>query len=398
MNAVATHVLPLHRLLEHRDISALLRDFSVLAPDVDMALIGADGRVFADVGDWKSTRNEIAVSEAVVIEGVEYGVLLARSSISQPVFRALHHSLTLLLRQALEKRELARETLERYREVNLMYQVGETIGASLNAVEIPAFVLQTASRVVRSDVSVVLLSGGDGELEIKAVAGASEYAHALHNAASSFIAQAYETGRPDIITCLTEEAAPLTALLVAPLKTTRQMYGMVLFGRLSGESVFTASDEKLVMALVSQAAIALERTWLYEQEISRQRMEEELAIGRQIQLSLLPDACPRIPGWEFAIAYEPARQVGGDLYDFFELPGEKRRLGLVIADATDKGVPAALFMAFSRAIIRSEALTNCSAASVLRRANEVIVHDNRTRMFLSAFYGQLDLETGQLDY
>ena len=67
---------------------------------------------------------------------------------------------------------------------------------------------------------------------------------------------------------------------------------------------------------------------------------------------------PTSPGWEFAVSYQAARQVGGDLYDFFELPAESPQLGLLIADVTGKGVPAALFMAFSRAIIRTKAVTN----------------------------------------
>jgi sigma-B regulation protein RsbU (phosphoserine phosphatase) len=177
---------------------------------------------------------------------------------------------------------------------------------------------------------------------------------------------------------------------------------VILLGRRAGQPMFTAGDEKLLMALAGQAAIAIERARLHLEEVKRQRLEEELAIGRQIQLSLLPDACPVVPGWDFAAFYQPARLVGGDLYDFIELPGEPRQLGLVIADVTDKGVPAALFMAFSRTIIRIESMSGRrhNPAATLMRANRSIVRDIRSasRLFLSAFYAILDPHSGRLTY
>jgi len=154
----------------------------------------------------------------------------------------------------------------------------------------------------------------------------------------------------------------------------------------------------LVMALAGQAAIAIERTRFYQREIQRQRLEKELAVGRQIQLSLLPAKLPTLPGWDFAASYRAARQVGGDLYDFVELTDESPQLGLLIADVTGKGVPAALFMAFSRTVIRTEATSNRNPATVLRQANRIIVRDNRSKLLLSALYCTLDIHTGQLVY
>ena len=135
---------------------------------------------------------------------------------------------------------------------------------------------------------------------------------------------------------------------------------------------------------------------LMEDEVRRQRLEEELAIGRQIQLSLLPDKCPDIPGWEITAVYQAARQVGGDLYDFILPPDDPNILNLVIADVTGKGVPAALFMAFSRTIIRAEAAHGLGPAATLMKANHFIVSDIRSRLFLSAFYASLDTQTGRM--
>lgn len=135
---------------------------------------------------------------------------------------------------------------------------------------------------------------------------------------------------------------------------------------------------------------------LMEEEVRRQRLEEELAIGRKIQLSLLPDKCPDIPGWEITAVYQAARQVGGDLYDFILPPDDPHSLNLVIADVTGKGVPAALFMAFSRTLIRAEAAHSLSPAETLKKVNQFIIRDVRSRLFLSAFYASLNTRTGQM--
>jgi sigma-B regulation protein RsbU (phosphoserine phosphatase) len=127
-------------------------------------------------------------------------------------------------------------------------------------------------------------------------------------------------------------------------------------------------------------------------------LEEELEIGRQIQLSLLPERCPVVPGWEFAAAYRAARRVGGDFYDFIQLPDEPQRLSMVIADVTGKGIPAALFMACSRAVIRSESVAGRNPARTLKQANRVLVRDIHSRLFLSAFYASLDMGNGHLAY
>lgn len=159
---------------------------------------------------------------------------------------------------------------------------------------------------------------------------------------------------------------------------------------------FDDEEVRFLQLMANQAAIAIEKARLQQDEIARQKLEKELAVGRQIQLSLLPKSCPIIPGWEFCDIYKAARQVGGDLYDFFELPGQPGLLGLVIADVSDKGVPAALFMGISRTLIRSAALSGVSPLMALEEANQRILSESETGFFLSAFYGILDLETGRL--
>jgi serine phosphatase RsbU (regulator of sigma subunit) len=135
-----------------------------------------------------------------------------------------------------------------------------------------------------------------------------------------------------------------------------------------------------------------------EGEVNRLALQRELAIGHKMQLSLLPQRVPQIPGWQFGTHYESAWQVGGDFYDFIRLADDPQKLGLVIADVTGKGVPAALMMAVARTLIRAETGRGHSAGSVLQRVNELIISDNRSPLFLSALYAVLDVQTGVLRY
>jgi len=157
-------------------------------------------------------------------------------------------------------------------------------------------------------------------------------------------------------------------------------------------------EVRLLRLLANQAAIAIVKARLHQEELKQRQVEKELAVARQIQLSLLPKSPPTVPGWEFAQFYQPAQLVGGDFYDFFELPGEPGRLGLVIADVAGKGVPAALFMALSRTMIRTAGLAGRAPAAALLRANQLILNDSRAEMFLTAFYAELDTQSGHLAY
>jgi PAS domain S-box-containing protein len=128
----------------------------------------------------------------------------------------------------------------------------------------------------------------------------------------------------------------------------------------------------------------------------RERIEQELRIARLIQQTLLPKTLPELSGYDVAAYYQPAREVGGDFYDLFELEGG--RLGLVVGDVTDKGIPAALVMATTRTMLRVSAQRLFPPAEVLKRANEALVPDIPPNMFITCLYAILDTESGRLVY
>ncbi len=188
--------------------------------------------------------------------------------------------------------------------------------------------------------------------------------------------------------------------LVVPLVGQGELIGLLHLGpRLSGQG-YSADDRALLTSLAAQAAPALrvaEMVHEHQTEAQeRERIDQELRVARLIQQTLLPRAVPELPGWRLAAYYRPARAVGGDFYDFLDLPDG--RLGIVIGDATSKGVPAALVMATTRSVLRATALRVVSPGHVLQEANELLCPDMPPKMFVTCLYAVLDPADGRLSY
>src|ERR671938_2028657 len=156
--------------------------------------------------------------------------------------------------------------------------------------------------------------------------------------------------------------------LVVPLVSQGELIGLLNLGPRLSQQEYSADDRKLLSDLSIQTAPAVRVAQLVRQQQreaqERERIEQELRIARLIQQTLLPKTLPQIAGWDVAAYYQPAREVGGDFYDFVEL--EDSRLGLVVGDVTDKGVPAALVMATTRTLLRASAQRLDSPGQVLK--------------------------------
>ena len=137
----------------------------------------------------------------------------------------------------------------------------------------------------------------------------------------------------------------------------------------------------------------------YTEEVSRltgerERVETELALASDIQQDFLPGEFPDVPDYELYASMDPAKEVGGDLYDFFDI--DATHVGLVIGDVSGKGVPASLFMMIAKVLIREYAKTGTSPAEVLARTNETLCANNKHDMFVTAWFGILDRTTGKV--
>lgn len=122
--------------------------------------------------------------------------------------------------------------------------------------------------------------------------------------------------------------------------------------------------------------------------IESEKLEHELALAREIQQSILPRVLPELPGFDFGVRMLPARAVGGDLYDFISLEGN--RVGIAVGDVSDKGVPAAIFMALTTSLMRAEAHRSATPQEALRSVNRHLLGMNASGMFVTMLYGILD--------
>ena len=176
-----------------------------------------------------------------------------------------------------------------------------------------------------------------------------------------------------------------------PLHARQRLVGLMLIGA-HGRSLATRRLN-ILNGIAHQAATAVVNNKLYQEAAERDRLAEELRVAYQIQASLIPDGSPQIPGCSVASFWQAARTVSGDFYDF--IPLRSGDWGIVIADVADKGVPAALFMALSRTILRTIALNRSDPGDVLARVNEIINAEARSDLFITVFYGvwQADSET-----
>ncbi len=157
------------------------------------------------------------------------------------------------------------------------------------------------------------------------------------------------------------------------------------------------ADLQFLSAAGSQVAIALERARLYDlAETQRIRFEQELEMARAVQKSLLPTQPPSIPGFTLVTDWRSAREVAGDFYDFFPLPDG--RWGMVLADVSGKGAPAALYMAMTRSLIRSEAGRHTNPSAVLTQVNRRLLAESSNEMFVTVFYAILDPVLRSLTY
>src|SRR5215208_5878097 len=161
--------------------------------------------------------------------------------------------------------------------------------------------------------------------------------------------------------------------------------------RIEGGKIVEEWAEGSDIAQLTQARLEQER-------IERERIEQELQVARSIQQASLPKEVPTLEGWQISTYYHPAREVGGDFYDFHLL--SEGRLGLVVGDATGKGVPAALVMSTTCGMLQavSEALDSFSPGEVLAQVNETLVDRIPSNMFVTCFYGVLDPKSATFTY
>jgi serine phosphatase RsbU (regulator of sigma subunit) len=204
-----------------------------------------------------------------------------------------------------------------------------------------------------------------------------------------------------------ELASPALALLraagivlVIPLISSGTLIGLLNLGPRLSERGYSGEDRRLLGALAGYAAPAMRVGQLVRQQQvearNRERIEQELKVAQLIQQQFLPKSVPDLPSWHVAAFYRPARTVGGDFYDFISLPDG--RVMFVVGDVTDKGVPAALVMASTHALLRDAAPRLISPGEVLAHVNDLLCADIPAHMFVTCLALVMDPASGRLDF
>ncbi|MGE5262992.1 MAG: SpoIIE family protein phosphatase [Acidobacteriota bacterium] len=188
----------------------------------------------------------------------------------------------------------------------------------------------------------------------------------------------------------------IRAMLLAPLTTRGELVGAMMVDQGTRAREFTQHEIDVAMGIANQAAVAIESTRLATEAEGKKRFEYELGLARQIQESFLPEACPVLPDYDICSRWQTAREVGGDFYDFIPLTGG--RWGIVVADVSDKGMAAALFMVLARTIIRTMVIGKATPHEAIDRSNDVILTDAHSEMFVTVFLAELDPASGTVTY
>ncbi|MEY2527245.1 MAG: hypothetical protein QOE73_2016 [Verrucomicrobiota bacterium] len=211
------------------------------------------------------------------------------------------------------------------------------------------------------------------------------------------IGRAWQTGQPVYLNDLSEapeleklrgSSFGTSSIMVAPLLYGKQNMGILALGNGAAGTKFSQSDFVVFKSIAEQSAFALYNAIIYSEANEKKRLDHDLEIARDIQRVLLPAEPPVINGFEISGINIPAKQVSGDYFDYIKV--DDKRLGVVIADVSGKGVPASLIMAICRSTLRSQAAGNSSPADVLSKVNRQLYPDIKEDMFISMAYVILD--------
>ncbi|MBN1315507.1 MAG: SpoIIE family protein phosphatase [Anaerolineales bacterium] len=288
-----------------------------------------------------------------------------------------------------------------------LFEIAQTLNSSLDLDEVLNLVIDQVTTITGAERGFLMLRENDGRMSFRVARGIDrqQIEDPSFQVSRSVVNRVAATGEP----VLTDNAAEdsrfsglqsivlkgLRSILCVPLRLKGRTTGLVYVDNRLQAGIFDKGDLDLLAAIASQAAVAIENARLYRVAVEKGRMEQELRMAREIQRSLLPSAPPSLAGYDVAADWQAAREVAGDFYDFI---ANGRQMGVLIADVSDKGAPAAIFMAVARNLIRAAAAGAGTPLEAIRRANQLITAESRSGMFVTAFYLALSPDDGLVQY
>ena len=373
--------------------------------DAPIRLVSTDGEVLFDSGVTSAGDD----NEGQLIQYQDQPLGWLYCAREMPLSHAIAGLISAFYNQEAVKRSLANEVLDRYRELNLLFRLSEKLLTTAPSAEaIAALSLDEACPMVPGTSGLVLSLQPDlKSFAVLAACGQTLSLRADCLYGEGIVRRVLETGNGEIANLVEGgEYFPglegqQVSIICSPLKTDRSIGGVMMMINTRGDG-YAAGDLKLLNAIATHTSPVIEMVQLHQFELERTRMERDLYNARKVQAELLPREMPQLDGWDIGAFWQPARVVGGDFYDFIRLPGGK--LGMLVADVADKGLPAALIMANTRSVLRTVAVSlgrghaDVSPARILGRVNDLLVLDMPEGMFVTCLLAVLDPATGKMVY
>jgi sigma-B regulation protein RsbU (phosphoserine phosphatase) len=292
--------------------------------------------------------------------------------------------------------------------LELLYRLSQTFNTSLDLDEVLNRVIDEAITILNAERGFIMLLETDGRQTFRVARGLDQTTidQPQSQVSQSVVQRVAQEGQPVLTSDAQSDARfnmrqsvmllGLRSVLCVPIKIKDKVLGVVYADNRFEVGIFTQADLNLLTAITAIAAIAIENARLYQMAVEKGRLQQELQMAREMQISFLPDEIPTVNGWDFAARWLPAREVAGDYYDFISF--DNGQMGLVIADVTDKGAAAALFMVFTNSIVRASVLSNMPPVESLTNANRLISARSPNAMFVSLVYCLLDPHSGKVTY
>jgi serine phosphatase RsbU (regulator of sigma subunit) len=292
-------------------------------------------------------------------------------------------------------------------ELSILNELASAISASQDVTEVIQTITKRSLTAVRAEQGVITLVGIEASdptrTLVRTMSGSAE--SEAFRPDQSLLGWMHLNKRPLLLNNPREDERfggvnwpeNVRSILCVPMLAQSRLIGILtLYNKKRSEDGFSPADQRLIAILASQSAQVVEGARLYEEERELITMRQEVQLAQEIQANLLPSTAPVVPGYEFAGISIPAKEVGGDYFDY--IPMADGRMGLTVGDVSGKGVGAALLMATSQATLRGQVVGSSDPAEALGRTNFLMCSATRRGTFVTLFLAVLNPETGGISY
>ncbi len=280
-------------------------------------------------------------------------------------------------------------------ELSILNEIAFAIGSQTEVDKISELIVSKCTKKIKAEQGCILLLSEDQASPFKTYVRKIEHASKVIpiHLSTTLMGWMIKNQKPFIINDLKSdkrfqslEKQDFRSLLMVPLKLKNKLTGLLCIFNKEGE--FSPEDQRLLSIIAVQSAQVIENARLAEEEKKLQEIEKELLVAKEIQARLLPKEAPKIDGFDIQGYTLPTKQVGGDYFDFIELPD--KNLGVAIADVSGKGMPAALLMANFQATLRNQSLTKISPSEMVSNCNNLVCKSVEKGQFVTFFWGALN--------